>query len=312
MTPHLHDRPDGRWTDGAILQESEAWVHVPPSGVLVEDAARLLVHLPTRRGTGSRVWRSWPDRAGAEALILRTIEEACAAGATRLVWHTGDAVSPPFMDDLLPRHGFEKTEDLDVLAFELGTKREPKLPDLHVPADVRAWLVTEEPDLYRANAVEAAVFPTSSWDRSDTRAYLRGLSNPSPGRESPGHDRPGEAVPHVLRYLASVRNPEDEGWEDAATAGAEVADETVRLWGAGTLPGHRGRGAYRALVIERCRHALALGVTLALAKANTATSAPILRASGFRPVATERRYALKMDVPDTTRNQRTRGHLRLT
>ncbi len=85
MTTHRHYRPDDRWMDGAVLRESEAWVHVPPSGVLVEDAARLLVHLPTTRGVSSRVWRSRPDRRGAEALILRTIEEARSTGATRLV-----------------------------------------------------------------------------------------------------------------------------------------------------------------------------------------------------------------------------------
>ena len=293
MTSHNQGRTKGPWTDGAILRESEAWVHVPPSGVLDEDDARLLVHPPARQGT-SRVWRCWPDRKGAEALILLTIEEACSAGAARLVWHTGDAVSPPFMDGLLPQHGFEKTEDLNVLAFELGAERGPKLPELRVPAGVRAWLVTEETGLHRANAVEAAVFPTSSWDRTDTRAYLPGLSDLDLREGTPIRRRPDEAVSHVLRYLASVRNPENEGWDDAATAGAEVAGETVRLWGAGTLPGYRGRGAYRALVMERCRHAHSLGATLALAKANAASSSPILRAAGFRRVATECRYALKI------------------
>ncbi len=68
-------------------------------------------------------------------------------------------------------------------------------------------------------------------------------------------------------------------------------------WGAGTLAGYRGRGAYRALVMERCRHAHALGATLALVKANTVSSVPILQTAGFRPVASERRYALKMTAP---------------
>ena len=261
MTPHSEDRTNGHWTNGAILRESEAWVHVPPSGVLVEEAARLLVHPPARQGT-SRVWRSRPDQKEAEALILRTIEEARAVGATRLVWHTGDAVSPPLMDDLLPQHGFEKTEDLDVLAFELGTQREPKLPELRVPAEVRAWPVTEESDLHRANTVEAAVFSTSSWDRSDTRTYLRGLSNFDLRAGTPIQKRQDEAASQVLRYLASVRNPENEGWEHAAIAGAEVAGETVRLWGAATLPRYRRRGAYGALVMERCRHAQVLDATL--------------------------------------------------
>jgi hypothetical protein len=73
-----------------------------------------------------------------------------------------------------------------------------------------------------------------------------------------------------------------------------LTGKTARLWGAGTLPGHRGRGAYRVLVMDRCCHAHALGATLALTKANIAPSAPILRNAGFHSVASERRYALKM------------------
>ena len=51
--------------------------------------------------------------------------------------------------------------------------------------------------------------------------------------------------------------------------------------------------------MERCRHARALGATLALAKGNTASSSPILRIASFRRVATERRYALKNSRSDT-------------
>jgi GNAT superfamily N-acetyltransferase len=236
------------------------------------------------------VWRSWPDRAGAEALILQTIEETRAAGGTGLVWHTGDAVSPPFMDDALTQQGFEKTEDLDVLAFELGADPEPNLPDLRVPHDVSTRLARDEDDLRLANVVQAGVFPASTRGEADTRAYLRGLSKLDARRQR----RPGAGgIPCALRYLALVCS-RGEGQEIAGTAGAELAGETVRLWGTGTLPGHRGRGAYRALVLERCRHAHALGATLALTLANTASSAPILRNAGFRPVASERRYALKI------------------
>lgn len=289
MTHHRQDRPKNLWTDKSILWESERWVHVPLSGVRVEDAARLLVHPRARRGT-SRVWRSWPDRAGAEALILQTIEETRAAGGTGLVWHTGDAVSPPFMYEALAQRGFEKTEDLDVLAFELGADPEPNLPDLRVPHDVSTRLVWDEDDLRLANAVEAGVSPGSTRGEADTGAYLRGLSEIDARRQR----RPGaDDVSCALGYLALVCS-RGEGQEIAGTAGAELAGETVRLWGAGTLLWHRGRGAYRALEVEGCRHAHALGTTLALTKANTASSAPILRNAGFCPVASERRYALKI------------------
>jgi hypothetical protein len=177
----------------------------------------------------------------------------------------------------------------DILAFELGTGPEPHLPDLRVPHDVSTRLVWDEDDLRLANVVGAVVFPASTWGEADTRAYLRGLSELDAHRKrGPGADD----VSCAHRYLALVCS-RGEGWEIAGTAGAELAGETVRLWGAGTLPRHRSRGAYRAIVMERCRHAHFLGATLALTKANTASSAPILRNVGFRPVASERRYALK-------------------
>ena len=102
----------------------------------------------------------------------------------------------------------------------------------------------------------------------------------------------------ALRFVAYVDFvSEDRGEVEkrpVAAAGAEVVRETVRLWGAGTLEGYRGRGAYRALVLERCRLAHALGATLALTKANASTSVPILERAGFRPVADERRHALEL------------------
>jgi hypothetical protein len=45
---------DRRWTDEAVLRESERWVHIPQDGMCSEDDRRLLVHLPKRWGT-SRV-----------------------------------------------------------------------------------------------------------------------------------------------------------------------------------------------------------------------------------------------------------------
>jgi hypothetical protein len=287
-----------------MLRESVRWVHVPPSGLLVEDAERLLVHPFTPRGS-SRVWRSWPDRGCAEALILRTIEEARAAGGTRLVWHTGDGVAPPAMDEILPQYGFGKAEDLEVLALELGTNPQPRLPGLPVPDGVGTRLVRDGADLRLANVVEAGVFPTAAWDERDTRAYLQGLSKLEArgGRKPPAPG--GDSI--ALRYLATFQG--DGGEEVVATAGAEVAGATVRLWGAGTRAERRGRGAYRALVIERCRHAHALGATLALAKANAASSAPILRRAGFRLVATERRYALELAPRSDGRAQRPGHHL---
>ena len=74
-----------RWTDEAVLRESERWVYVPPDGTRLEDEQRLLVHLPRRWGQ-SRVWRSWvPDEKRAGELIEDTIGEVRAGGGGRLI-----------------------------------------------------------------------------------------------------------------------------------------------------------------------------------------------------------------------------------
>ena len=280
----------GRWTDRAILRESERWVHVPAAGTLVESGERFLVYPPGSRGT-SRVWRSWPARDRAEGLILQTIEQVRESGGGRLVWHTGDAISPPFMDDLLPRHGFEKTEDLEVLAFDLGDDPQPNLPQLDVPNDTHVDLVRSEAEILQADAIASRVFPNSpELTEPEIRAYLHGIEGLEHRTLEPDADA------RTLRFLAFLRDHTLGIEKVVATAGAQVTDETVRLWGAGTLPEHRRRGAYRALVVERCRFAHTLGATLALTKANTATSAPLLQNAGFRRAGSERRHQLQ--IPD--------------
>jgi hypothetical protein len=66
------------------------------------------------------------------------------------------------------------------------------------------------------------------------------------------------------------------------------------LWGAATRQAIRGRGAYGALVLERCLVGRHLGATLALANANVATSSPMLKRAGFRPVGAGRRHVLEI------------------
>jgi hypothetical protein len=211
------------------MLESERWVHVPATSILTENGERLLVHPPSRRGT-SRVWRSWPTRGRAVGLILETIEEVRESGGGRLVWHTGDGASPPFMDDLLSRHGFEKTEDLEVLAFELGDDPRPRLPRLD-GRDLRVDLVRDAAGLREAHAIESRVFPHSpELTDPEIRDYLRGVEAPWSRKPEPDY-----ADARTLRFLAFVSDPVDRG--DRRGAGR---------WRNGTAVGGRNaRGAPR-------------------------------------------------------------------
>ena len=133
-------------------------MHVPSDGVCLEDERRLLVHLPRRWGQ-SRVWRSAaPDEARADDLIVETIGAVRAAGGGRLIWHTGEGKSPPFMDECLAKRGFEITEELAVLAFSLVDGEGPRLPELGVPEGVTAGLVRDAAGLREALLVDSEVF----------------------------------------------------------------------------------------------------------------------------------------------------------
>jgi GNAT superfamily N-acetyltransferase len=65
----------------------------------------------------------------------------------------------------------------------------------------------------------------------------------------------------------------------------------VLLGGAATLPEHRGRGLYSALVAKRLADARADGRTTAIIQADRDTSAPICEKLGFREVCALEMYA---------------------
>jgi hypothetical protein len=284
-----------RWTEEAVLRESERWVHVPRDGRRLEDGRRLLVHLPERWGT-SRVWRSWAaDEERAGALLEETVGEVRAAGGARILWHTGDRVAPPFMDECLARYGFRTTKKLEVLAFFLVNGQERQLPRIDVPEDLSAELVRDAEVLREALRVDSEVFrspPPTGGEFAEYAGELEKLRSRERGEPSK------EGASLVMRFASYVNPTPRSGGENprgiVAAAGAQIVGETLRLWGAGTRQAFRGRGAYGALVLERCWVGRHLGATLALAKANVATSGHILKRAGFRPFGTERRHVLEI------------------
>ena len=288
------DRVGERWTEEAVLRESERWVHVPGDGRCMEDERRLLVHLPKHSGT-SRVWRSWAaDEERASDLIEDTVGEVRAAGGGRILWHTGDGVAPPFMDECLARHGFRTTEKLEVLAFFLVDGQE-QLPRISVPEDLSVELVRDAEVLQEALRVDSEVFRSPlqrGGEFLDYAGELEKLRRRERGESS------SEGSSLAMRFAAYANSPLQSGGDNSrgivAAAGAQVVGKTLRLWGAATRLMFRRRGAYGALVLERCRVGRHLGATLALAKANVATSSSILKRAGFCRFGTERRHVLEI------------------
>jgi hypothetical protein len=284
-----------RWTDEAILRESEEWVHVPWDGTRLEDGRRLLVYLPGRWRT-TRVWRTRAaDEILAGDIIEETIREVLTAGGGRILWHTGDRISLPLMDECLARHGFEMTEELDVLAFVLRDDSGPRLPWLGVPSGVNVGLVRDDRVIREVLGVDSEVFGSPSPTAGEIAEYAEELEKL--GRLERGEPL-GEGASLGLRFAASIDVVSGYEGDDArrvvAAAGAQSIGETLRLWGAAAREEFRGRGAYRALVLERFRVGVEFGATLALTKANVATSSSILKRAGFRRVGTERRHVLEI------------------
>jgi hypothetical protein len=191
-----------RWTEEAILRESERWVHVPRDGKCIEDERRLLVHLPKRWGT-SRVWRSRAaDEERASDLIEETVGEVRAAGGGRILWHTGDRVAPPFMDECLARHGFRTTEKLEVLAFLPGNGQ-GRLPWIGVPGDLSFELVRDAEVLREALRVDSEVFRSPPPTGGEFAGYAGELEKLR-RREHGEHSRVGASL--AVRFAAYV-NP---------------------------------------------------------------------------------------------------------
>jgi hypothetical protein len=272
-----------QWTDEAVLRESERWVYVPPEGTRLEDEQRLLVHLPRRWGQ-SRVWRSSaPDEERAGELIEDTIGAVRSAGGGRLVWHTGEGISPPFMDECLVKRGFQTTEELAVLAFSLVDGQRSRLPWLGVPEGLTAELVRNADGLREALLVDSEVFSSPPPSGEEFAEYARELEK----LDLRKHGESLEEDPSLaLRFLALVNvdsgHRGDKTRQACGAAGAQMVGKTLRLWGAATREVFRVRGAYRALVLERCRVGIELGAILALTKANIATSSTRTRAGDLR------------------------------
>ena len=84
-----------------------------------------------------------------------------------------------------------------------------------------------------------------------------------------------------------------EGGEPISSGRLELAPGRAfaGLYGGGTVPGHQGRGVYRALVAARAAEARRRGVRYVTVDARE-TSRPILERLGFQPLATVRGWTL--------------------
>lgn len=171
-----------------------------------------------------------------------------AKGRAACTWEVGTHATPP---DLVER------------LYALG------LVDDEPTALAIGMVLTEPPAHAEAPGVEVRRAETPEERLAAERIAVAAFGDGPEPTEAPAA-KPGHAT-----YLAYVDG------RPVARATAAFGEHGVTLFGGATVPEARGRGAYRALVAERWRDAVAAGTPALVTQAGP-LSRPILARLGFR------------------------------
>ena len=197
---------------------------------------------------------------------LKMVRNRYSRGRKGYGWVTGPLTRPHDLGDRLVASGLKKADELAGMA----------LTDLAVPISVDPRIEVREGTLHEAQAASAMM----------GRAY----------------DMPEEVARFFNVLLAMTDGMvKNRGYFAYVDGGTEPVgwsylvylpdSPIVLLGGAATLPEHRGRGIYSALVAKRLADARADGRTAAVIQAVRSTSAPIAAKLGFREICSLEFYA---------------------
>jgi GNAT superfamily N-acetyltransferase len=259
-----------QWDDEAVLAASDEWAWVPDFARSVRTDEYVVVAYPEGflTPTGARLFGSDRDPA---TLVDEVHAVARDLGRDRLWWTLSDSTRPAGLEAELLTRGAQVVERMDVLALDLTRS----LPSFDVGGHVTVRRVTDHAGVRDALEISQSAFGGHEPDDDEVALGLaeieRGLALGDGGR--------------VLALVDGV---------PAGTGGWGVVGPVCRLWGAGTRPEHRGRGAYRAVLGARLRYAVDAGATLALTHGRVDTSSPILRQLGFRRYGEQRQLVLNL------------------
>jgi len=265
------------WDPPTVLRAAAEWSWVPP------DAECVVTDVTLTR------WPAWAqgrvvltglasDRAPQD--VLRdAVERARAWGSDTLGVWVSDSSTPDLTDLLLDR-GARLEDSVDVLALLIeGLAPQPReAPDPGGRLVVRR--VTDAAGLRDADRVDTAVWDQQPMDDDRLAAAARSLLS--------------EGSPELRVVAYQDGAPVASAGVTLAAAPHPALGTVARLWGAGTVPDRRGRGAYRAVLEERLRLAATAGASLALVKGRVSTSARILRRAGFERYGEEHYYRLTL------------------
>lgn len=207
------------------------------------------------RHTGSYNFVDWWDFGADRAFEIAAREAAFYRPLGELKWKVYDHDAPANLGAALAAAGFVAERRETFLALDLADPRAWPAP----PAGIEVRQVADRAGVEDMIAVSEAAFGAASWNAD---ALTERLTDP------------GLEMYVVYADGQPVTSGRLELFEGTPFAG---------LYGGGTMPAFRGRGAYRALVAARAAAAQRRGFRYLATDARD-TSRPILERVGFEPV----------------------------
>lgn len=251
----------------AILALYDQTMLADPDAVGVEIVRRPgLIYSRVSTSAGRMAWVVCTRLTAAtiDAAIDAVVAE-CAGG--ELEWKTFDLDTPADLRARLAQRGFTPEEPEALMALDLAAVDAA----LWQPAPCTVRQLTTVADFDQLAAVHSAI-DGEDWRRFGEQLAAEYLAAPE----------------RMSVYVALVdEEPVSTGWI-RFHPGRAFAD----LWGGATLPAHRGRGIYRALVAARAQEARARGARFLTVDAGP-MSRPILARLGFQFLMFTQPYLLQ-------------------
>jgi GNAT superfamily N-acetyltransferase len=207
---------------------------------------------------------------------LKMVRNRYSGGRKAYGWVTGPLTRPLDLGARLVATGLTKADEMAGMA----------LTDLAVPIAVDPAIEVREATLHEAQAASAMMARAYGMPE-DVARFFNVLLAMTDGK-----------VPNRGYFAFVDGSPEPVGWSYLVYL---PDSPIVLLGGAATLPEHRGRGIYSALVAKRLSDARSDGRSAAVIQAVRSTSAPIAAKLGFREICGLEFYAWEgaphQDIP---------------
>lgn len=228
---------------------------LPPDVTVVDRPEVMILHCPRPVPYLNAVLRTRaaPDRIPELIAEVRTLHPTCSR------WLVTDTFDNAPLAAALDRAGYGSVEHHEARAMQVDAFR----PRARSAVTVRA--VDSMARLHEQNAVADRAFNMSVQETDEALATALRLCTGPDAR--------------VTRYVAYDA-------EDQPIAGGSFTWfpdlRFCLLWGGGTIPEARGRGAYSALLTTRIQRARELGARYVGLYARSTTSSPIVERQGFQ------------------------------